>query len=270
LTEYADYRPQDRALFRTVGIDHTFYRPGTREQFAHYAAQVPEDFRFCQKVWEEITIPVYANHPRYGIKAGTANPRFLDAAVFNELILGPWLDGLGPRAGPCLFEFQRCGLKPQDFLARLETFLSGLSPAADYAVEVRNPAILGPRYFKVLQAHRVAHVYNHWSVMPPLATQHERLGARFPADSVVFRLLTPLGISHSEAVERYAPYTQIQRALPSMRADTVRLARQAVDEGKTVYVLVNNRVEGCAPMTVQELAAAFAGAQGVEAAPSEL
>ncbi len=259
LAEYAAYQPLGSPLFRTVGIDHTFYRPGTAAQFAHYGAQVDGDFRFCQKVWEEITIPVYANHPRYGPKAGAANPRFLDAGVFNDLVLKPWKEGLGPLAGPCIFEFQRFGLAAADFLAKLDDFLTHLPTGIPYAVEVRNPALLGPRYAEILRAHRVAHVYTHWSIMPPLATQHEKLGAGFGADFVLFRLLTPLGISYSEAVERYAPYADLQQPLPQMRADTVRLSRRALDEGKAVYVLVNNRAEGCAPMTIQELAKAFSG-----------
>jgi uncharacterized protein YecE (DUF72 family) len=67
LEEYAAYAVDvigGPPLYRTVGIDHTFYRPATSAQLAHYAKQVPTDFRFCQKVWEELTIPVYANLPR--------------------------------------------------------------------------------------------------------------------------------------------------------------------------------------------------------------
>jgi uncharacterized protein YecE (DUF72 family) len=64
-------------LFRTVGIDHSFYRPARAAQLAHYAVQVPEYFRFSSKVCEEITILAYVNFPRYGAKAGKPNPRFL-------------------------------------------------------------------------------------------------------------------------------------------------------------------------------------------------
>ena len=36
-------------LLRTVSLDRTFYAPLTREEFAAYAAQVPETFRFVIK-----------------------------------------------------------------------------------------------------------------------------------------------------------------------------------------------------------------------------
>ena len=38
-----------------------------------------------------------------------------------------------------------------------------------------------------------------------------------------------------------------------MRADTIALVKQAVDQQRTAYVLVNNRSEGSAPSTVQAL-----------------
>ena len=82
LAEYTRYVVEGRPLFKTVGIDHSFYRPAGAKQLAHYADQVPEDFRFCSKVWEELTIPTYAKHARYSAKAGKANPRFLDVGVF--------------------------------------------------------------------------------------------------------------------------------------------------------------------------------------------
>jgi uncharacterized protein YecE (DUF72 family) len=81
-------------LFSTVGIDHSFYQPASTSQLAHYAEQVPEHFRFCSKVWEEITIPAYPNLPRYGAKAGKPNPRFLDTGAFRDLVWAPAREGL--------------------------------------------------------------------------------------------------------------------------------------------------------------------------------
>jgi len=42
--------------------------------------------------------------------------------------------------------------------------------------------------------------------------------------------------------------------LPEIRRDTVELVRKAVAENRRAYVLVNNRSEGNAPLTVQTLA----------------
>ncbi len=254
LKEYAAYEQGGRRLFRTVGVDHNFYRPPTAAQWSDYAVQVPDDFRICAKIWEEVTIPAFAGHPRYGQKAGKANPRFLDAALCEELVLAPARTGLGNRAGPMIFEFQRFGLDPESFIPALDRFLSKLPVGHPYAVEVRNPAILGPRYRDVLTAHGVAHVYNHWSFMPPLAKQHERM-ERFTAPFTVLRLLTPLKMSYEQAKKRAGRYDKIVGELPEMRRETIGLVTQAVAGNRQAYVLVNNRAEGNAPSTIQAIAA---------------
>lgn len=267
LAEYAAYAPGGSPLFRTVGIDHTFYRPATPAQLAHYAAQVPSDFHFCSKVWEELTIPTYANLPRYGVKAGKANPRFLDVCAFHDLVLQPFIEGLPGRVGPFIFEFQRSGLDPEPFLDELDKFLAKLPSGHPYAVEIRNPALLSPRYRDILQAHGVAHTYNHWTEMPPLLMQHRLMGERFTAPFLVMRLLTPLGLRYASAVERYAPYNRIVAAQPQMRRDAASLIHAAASQRAIPYVLVNNRSEGNAPLTIQAIVEALAAIPDSTALP---
>jgi len=88
--------------------------------------------------------------------------------------------------------------------------------------------------------------------MPPLLDQHQRLGV-FTAPFTVFRLHTPLQMSYETAKKRAEPYTKIVEELPQMRRETVHLVRQAVTEARHTYVLINNRAEGNAPLTVQAL-----------------
>jgi hypothetical protein len=58
-----------------------------------------------------------------------------------------------------------------------------------------------------------------------------------------------------EAAKKGAePYTKIVEELPHMRREAVQLVRHAVSEGRRAYVLVNNRAERNAPLTVQALA----------------
>lgn len=254
LGEYCQYQYNGAPLFRTVGNDAAFYRPPTASQLQRYLHQIPEDFQMCFKVWEEITIPAFARHPRYGAKAGQANPRFLDAALFNDLVLTPFREArFAPHLGPLLFEFQRHGLPTDEWCMQLDRFFRQLPRAFRYAVEIRNAGLLGADYHHILAAHGVAHVYNHWSLMPALVEQHRRLGG-FTAPFTVVRLLTPLGITYEAAKKRAAPYDRLVDVLPEMRRETVSLVRSAVSEGRQAYVLVNNRAEGNAPRTIQALA----------------
>lgn len=254
LGEYCQYLYNGEPLFRTVGNDSTFYRPPTVSQLRHYLNQIPEDFRMCFKVWEEITIPSFSRHARYGLKAGRPNPRFLDVHLFIDLVLAPYREAqFEPHMGSLLFEFQQHGMSTSEFCSRLDRFFGQLPNDFQYAVEIRNAGLLGPDYWKILESHGVAHVYNHWSSMPPLAQQHQRMHECFTAPFTVIRLLTPLNMSYEAAKKRAAPYNKIVEELPQMRKETVTLIKQATGENRQAYVLVNNRSEGNAPLTVQAL-----------------
>jgi hypothetical protein len=88
--------------------------------------------------------------------------------------------------------------------------------------------------------------------MPPIAEQHRRM-QYFTAPFTVVRLLTPLSMSYETAKKRAEPYTKIIQEIPEMRRDTVELLKKAVSENRRAYVLVNNRSEGNAPLTVEGL-----------------
>jgi hypothetical protein len=76
---------------------------------------------------------------------------------------------------------------------------------------------------------------------------------RFTTPFTVLRLLTPLKMSYEAAKKRAEPYTKIVEELPEMRRDAVDLVKRAVGENRRAYVLVNNRSEGNAPLTIQAL-----------------
>ena len=257
LGEYCQYLYNGEPCFRTVGNDATFYRPPATNQLATYLNQIPEDFHMCFKVWEEITIPAYAMQQRYGSKAGQANPNFLDAKLFNELVLKPYYQAkFEPHTGPFLFEFQRHGMSSEEFCSRLDAFFGRLPKDFMYAVEIRNAGLVGADYRRVLERHGVAHVYNHWSYMAPLNEQHQRM-EQFTAPFTVLRLLTPLKMSYEAAKKRAEPYNKIVGELPDMRRDTVNLVKKAIEDKRRAYVIVNNRSEGNAPLTIQALMTAL-------------
>lgn len=92
-------------LLRTVGIDRTFYAPVPARTLAEYAAQVPDDFRFLVKAHEHLCLARFPEHPRYGALRGAESPHFLDAAYAIEQVVEPFLEGLGAKGGPLLFQF---------------------------------------------------------------------------------------------------------------------------------------------------------------------
>jgi hypothetical protein len=72
-------------------------------------------------------------------------------------------------------------------------------------------------------------------------------------------LHTPLKLSYKAAKRRAELYTKIVEELPQMRREVVHLVRQAVGAGRRAYVLVNNRAEGNAPLTVEALVGMLCG-----------
>ena len=241
--------------FRTVGIDSSFYSPMSVETLRRYASQLPSGFPLTSKVWEEITIPRYANHARYGARAGRINTDFLNADKFSNEVLAPFIEA-GVEPGPLVFEFQRLSQEliapPEVFCETLDRFLEKVPKQRRYAVEIRNKELLIPAYFHVLNGHNVAHCFNHWSFMPPLKMQMKAAAAAggLTASFFVARILTPLGKSYEEAVSTFSPYDEIKEPLPEMREDLVRLAKRALQKNIEAFILVNNRAEGNAPLTI--------------------
>lgn len=250
LEEYARF-----PLFRTVGIDSTFYTPPSERVLQEYAAHLPGDFPCVAKVWDRITVHTFAKS-RDKTRGGEANPDFLNAELFLEQVYRPW-EAFGAHAGPLVFEFQTIArsaqITGQDFADRLDAFFSQLPRTGQYAVELRNQEFLMPPYFAVLREHGVAHVFNSWTRMPPVGEQAELPGA-FSATFVVARILLRPGRYYAEAVDEFAPYDRIRDPNPGLRRDVASLIEQARRLRVPAYILVNNRAEGSAPRTIAAIA----------------
>ena len=218
---------------------------------------MPESITWVSKVWEEITIPVYAKHKRYGSRAGRENPYFLNADLFIDKVLAPFEQAkVESRLAAFVFEFQTLGgdylSSPYMFFDRLDSFFNKLPSQYNYAVEIRNPYFLVDDYFAVLNNHKVTHCFNHWTRMPGLKKQMiaaSRAGG-LDAPFYVARLLTPLNVRYADAVKRFEPYNVRQDVNFELAHDIVRLAKRACEKMIPVTILINNRLEGCAPITI--------------------
>lgn len=253
LREYARH-----PLFRTVGIDRSFYGPLREEELMAHAAQLPEAFPVCAKVWQEISTFAYPNHPRLGEKAGRRNARFLDPGLFLETVGLPYERAFQAHAGPLIVEITRAPMRiePRELEAHLVRFLEATPPGLRFAFELRDPRLLTPRYIEVLEDHGASHVVSFWSQMPGLRQQYG-LARAAKTPHLVVRLLLPPGKEHEALEAEFAPFDRLRVIQEGMRRDTTAIARDAAAEGKEVFVLVSNKVEGSAPLTVRALAEAL-------------
>lgn len=251
LEEYAAF-----PLFGTVGIDSSFYGPPTESVLRSYAEHLPPGFPCVSKVWSQLTVHTFTK-VQDRERAGKVNPDFLNAELFVEEIYEPYRRHFAGHTGPFVFEFQTIAkssrIEAESFADRLDEFFSGLPRDAQYAVEIRNEDFLTPMYFAVLRGHGVAHVFNSWTRMPPIGHQLDLPGSLSGSFIVARALLRP-GRSYDEAVDAFAPYDRIREPNPKLRRDLVRLVEAAVRTRIPAYLLVNNRTEGSAPLTIAAVA----------------
>jgi uncharacterized protein YecE (DUF72 family) len=257
-------------LLRAVSLDRSYYGPVRAEDLAGYKAQLATarsraqsvpGFRVLSKVWDEITTAIFPNHPRYGARAGTRNPHFLDAGRFTSEVLAPYLETSWtrpdePEAGPFLFELTpmpRNALAERELVARVDDFVSRLPSGPRWAFELRNAELFGSRWIDMLRANRAAHVFTFWTAMPPLRDQ---LRARaIVAPFTVVRLMLPPYTRYASRKVELAPFDKIVEPQEDMRQDVVEILRAAAEAGcDEGFVLVNNKAEGSAPLTVRVLA----------------
>jgi uncharacterized protein YecE (DUF72 family) len=250
LGEYASH-----PLMRTVGIDRGYYTPVPEADLAAYASQLPEGFRAAMKVWQQVTMPGFPKHPRYGAKAGQKNPDFLNAELFAAAVNAPVVTAFSRHMGPWIVEIAPSPFRidPVWFCEKLAAFLSEAPRDFPFAVELRDRALLSPQYARTLQEHDATHVFNYWSRMPDIAEQM-RVEGLLRGPLMVARLLLPPGERYADLKEAYAPFDRLVAPQPRMRDDVVRLIRAALDRDAECYVLVNNKAEGSSPLTVQALA----------------
>ncbi len=259
LAEYARH-----PLLTTVGIDRGYYGPIPGADLARYASQLPPGFPCCAKAPEAVCAA--ARSPRPG-EAVRENPDFLNAERFVDEMVGPFLEVFREHTGPFLLQMPPVAREkrpaPPAFAERLDRFLGGLPKGARYAVELRDPVLLTAEYREVLAARGAAHVYNYVTAMP----MPEEQTASVPVESASFaviRLLLAPGTRYNDRREEFAPFDKLVAPDLEMRRQVVSLARAAVSLGREVFVLVNNKAEGCSPLTIRALAEMLAD----ESAPS--
>lgn len=237
-------------LFRTVGIDRSYYAPLEEGELRRYAAELPPRYRCVMKAWSAITTLA---DPR----TGAPNPAFLDPNALERAVLLPCARAFHEHMGPLVL--QLAPIHPRDlphpdaFAERLDRFLDALPTAFEYAVELRNRELLTSSYLDVLTRHGAAHVLNLWERMPTVGKQLAMPGV-LGAPFVVCRLSIPPGHRYEEQREAFAPFNRIVEPNETMRADMAAVARAcAAQRKKALYVVVNNKVEGCSPLTVRAI-----------------
>ena len=151
--------------------------------------------------------------PRFGAKAGLANPHFLNSDLFISAFLKP-CESIRSKIGVLMFEFSRFWssdyVHGRDFIADMNKFLNELPMDWPYAIELRNHKWLTPEYFDCLNRHGITHVFNSWDAMPPVSEQMAMPGSRTNSKLYAVRFLLKPGRKYEQAVKTFKPYDKVK------------------------------------------------------------
>lgn len=249
-------------LLRTVSLDRTFYAPITTVQYQAYARQVPEVFSFVVKAPALVCDAVMRDEEGRG---RVPNPHFLDAGIAAREFVVPCIEGLGDKAGPLVFQVSPLPRTlvedPAMLVERLGAFFAALPRELGrhrplYALELRNADLLTPRLVKMLAGAGVRYCVGLHDRMPEVERQEAALRA-LDGDTpgpLVVRWNLHRGFLYQAARQRYEPFDRLVDPDPQTRQVLARMAARAFKGGQKVWITANNKAEGCAPLSVLELA----------------
>jgi uncharacterized protein YecE (DUF72 family) len=261
LTAYAKH-----PLFRTVSIDRGFYRPLNVAQFAEYASQVDQDFRFVVKAPSLVTDALIRDESGRGMRA---NPHFLNAEEAVKMFVEPALEGLGHRLGALVFQISplpnQMLMHMPEVIDRLHQLLNAIpnfrhiAPDAAVAVEVRDPQWLTPQFVNALRDTGATYCMGLHAKMPTISEQLPILRALWPGPLVCRWNLNPLhgAYGYEDAQQAYSPYDKMIDPDLETRTTLAKVISGTANAGQNVYVTLSNKAEGSAPLSVIELAKAI-------------
>lgn len=254
-------------LLRTVCVDRSFWRPLTTSQYAAYAGQVDDGFRFVVKCPASVTDAQLRGDEG---KAREPNPGFLDPNLAIEHFVQPALEGLGAKLGVLVFQLSPLpwGLlsHPASLLKKLGHMLAAVRQALSghasviVAVEVRDPELLSQALVDTLKAHGATFCLGLHGKMPPIEAQLPMLRALWPGPLVCRWNLNRLfgAYGYADAQKKHYPFNALRSEDPHTCTVLARTIRGITGAGQPAYVTISNDAEGCAPLSIQKLAQASA------------
>ena len=241
-------------LFRTVGLDRTYYGPMRADELQGLVAGLPSDadLRLLVKASALCTTVRFPDESWLERRAGQRNELFLEPDHAREVVVEPFIAGLGARGGVLLFQFppQYVNGGARNFAVRLQRFLAALPKGPQYAVELRNAELFTPRYVKALEQVGATHCVAELPGMPDVRRQWEASGGP-DRPALVMRWMLARKHSYSTGAAAYAPFNRlVDENLGVRRA----YAEMILASAKPAYLIVNNKAEGSSPSSVIRMA----------------
>ena len=256
--EYYDHFP-------VLEIDFTFYRPlvdrkGNSTHNLHVLRTYKKHMNTNDRMILKVPQAVFAKKLRRA-KTFSENPDYLSTEMFIKGFYDPATSLLDNALAGMIFEqeYQRKNdsSTPENLASELDEFFTSIPKDNRYHVEIRTGRLLAQPLFNVLSKHGVGLVLSHWTWLPSLHSQLEKAqGAKFNSDNtLLIRLLTPRGKNYAETYEAAFPFNAMVEGMLNQNSiqDVVTVVRAALKDGRWVYLLINNRAGGNAPLIAAEI-----------------
>jgi uncharacterized protein YecE (DUF72 family) len=265
--------------FDTLEIDFTFYRLLLeRDKKSPQSYQPTTNYHVLKKYRENmkegdgviLKIPrlVFAKKI-YRSGKYIENESYLDAVIFKKQFYEPAVKILGPVLKGFIFEQEYHRKKdriPVEAMALdLDAFFDSIPKDMRYNIELRTESYLNPPIFEVMKKHRIGQVLSHWTWLPRLLKQFSKAGGQFfNPNQCMIRLITPLGMRYEQAYALAHPFDKMVEGMmqPEMLQETVKMIKSGIKKELQIYVLINNRAGGNAPLIAREIANHFLEKKG--------
>lgn len=250
--------------YNSVEVDQSFWSLFTGDKAVlprpdvvrEYAASVPENFTFCVKLPNSITLTHHYKKSKSDTL--TVNPHFLSNDLMQRV-----LDSLEPvhhALGPLMFQFEYLNKQKMpggvaEFIDKFGKFVAELPKGFIYCIESRNPNNLNSKYFDFLKSQNLNHVFLHGYYMPSIFEVYGKHRERIEQLTVI-RLHGP----DREGIEKQVgnDWSQIVAPKDQDIQKLVRMYEDLQSRSVSAYLLVNNHFEGSAPRTISEIIEATA------------
>jgi hypothetical protein len=186
----------------------------------------------------------------------------MNPEIFTKQFYQPAIEVLGPCLNGFIFEQEYHPRNDSFAVSKLaqdfDEFFRKIPRDTRYHIELRTEAYLADPVFDVLKKHGVGLVFSHWTWLPPLRKQLEKVKAEFfnSGKQAVIRLITPPRMSYEESYAKAFPFDKMVSGMlePEMIEDTVGIVDEAVKDKIQVNLIINNRAGGNAPLIAQKIA----------------
>ena len=252
LHEYSRY-------YNTVEIDQWFWSLFSgdravlpkRAVVQEYADSVPDDFRFCIKVPNSITLTHY--YKEKNSDPLVPNPHFLSVSLMERFLQR--LEPLSKNMGPLIFQFEYLNKQKvpgglQQFIEWFGNFAEQLQGKHKFCIETRNPNFLNSTYFNFLNGSGLYHVFLQGYYMPPVFEIYRKHRDKIKSCTVI-----RLHGTDRKGIEKLTGKDWDRVVLPKDN-DLDQLTDMITalhSENVQSFLYVNNHFEGSAPQTIRRI-----------------